>query len=570
MALSETIIAELKTIGLAAFKSDMSQAGKSTGEVSKGAQSAAKDTEGAAKGIKGSSAKMAAGLAIAAGGAVIAKKAFGFMQSAADDAAALNKATIGLSRTTGFDAKTASGWVSMSKERGIQTSKLQVSLGTLSRRLTSAGAGSKTAAKSFSQLGLDANNLLALPPDLRMGMIADSFKALPDGANKTALAMQLFGRSGRNMIPIMNLGAKGIHEQLQAMDKYGLTIDASGIKKQKELIQSQREMKAAMEGVKLQIGQALIPILGTLAAKIVPVAQAFNQMITRFPALVPIIIGLGAAFATLMVIGSVAGAITAILPLLPIFAAGISAVWAAITGPIGLVVIAVAAVAAGFVLLYTKVNWFHNAVNAVWNWIKSNWPLLLGILTGPFGAAVALIITHFSQVKSAASSVISTVAGFFHSLPGKVAGVGRAIGNMIVNELKAFPGQALSVGKSIVDAVINGIKSAPGAVIDAVKSLVPGPLKKAVSFLTGATGTIVAAAGGTSTGSNRTVLVGENGPEVASMPSGTRITPLPPPMLSPSQIGGGNGGTIVTQVFLDKRQIATALASFTADQAASR
>ena len=64
--------------------------------------------------------------------------------------------------------------------------------------------------------------------------------------------------------------------------------------------------------------------------------------------------------------------------------------------------LAIAALAAGFVMAYRKSETFRNivtgALNAVkgaavfvWNWLKQNWPLLLGILTGPFGIAVVAI-----------------------------------------------------------------------------------------------------------------------------------------------------------------------------------
>ena len=50
----------------------------------------------------------------------------------------------------------------------------------------------------------------------------------------------------------------------------------------------------------------------------------------------------------------------------------------------------------------TKAAWdaVVGAVQFVWNWIKDNWPLLLAILTGPIGVAVALIVTHWDTIKA--------------------------------------------------------------------------------------------------------------------------------------------------------------------------
>jgi phage-related protein len=48
-------------------------------------------------------------------------------------------------------------------------------------------------------------------------------------------------------------------------------------------------------------------------------------------------------------------------------------------------------------------------IRGVWNWIKGHWPLLLEIITGPFGLAVVFIARHWTTIKDGARAVI----GFF-------------------------------------------------------------------------------------------------------------------------------------------------------------
>ena len=575
---TEDIVAQLKAIGLEAYKTAMAEAGKSSKGVGDAAKAGAKTTQEAGTTAAGGMGKIAAGAAAAAGAMVVAKKSFGFMQGAANDAAGLAKQTAGLQRITGADAKTASAWVSMAKERGIESKALNKGFLGLSKQMSAAAAGSKGAAEGFQTLGLDAQVLMALPMDLRMGMIADSFKALPDGADKAAAASKLFGKQAQTLLPMLNSGAKGLNEQSAMMTKYGLTMDQAGVKKALELSKAQREMRASMDGVKMSIGQALLPVMVDLTKKIAPVVKAFTELIQKCPALIPIVLGLAAAFASMMVISSVVGVVQGFIAVLPLLAAGIKAVWLATTGPVGLVIAAVLAVIAIFVVLYNKVGWFHNAVDAMWNavvagaqaawnWIKGNWPLLLGVLTGPFGLAAAYVITHWNQVVA-----------FFSSLPGKIGAAFNSVKTTILNTLSSIPGQAMNIGRQIVDAIANGIKSAGGVIMDAIESIMPGPLKKAVGGAAGlfsklpgmALGGIVGAQGGMAVGASRSVLVGERGPEVASFPGGTRITPMPPPMLSPSQLMGGAGGPIICQVFLDRRMIAEAVADYTGEQQAAR
>lgn len=96
--------------------------------------------------------------------------------------------------------------------------------------------------------------------------------------------------------------------------------------------------------------------------------------------------------------------------------------------PIGLIILAVLAVAGGLYYAYTHSERFRNAIQSVFGWIRDNWPLLLGILTGPIGFAVYMIIKHFDTVKSAGKSTINFIIGLFNAgidlinafTPGKI------------------------------------------------------------------------------------------------------------------------------------------------------
>jgi TP901 family phage tail tape measure protein len=102
-------------------------------------------------------------------------------------------------------------------------------------------------------------------------------------------------------------------------------------------------------------------------------------------------------------------------------------------GPMGLVVLAVAAVIAVGILLVTHWdivkkaagNVWHavlGAITTVWDWVKNNWPMLVAILLAPFTGGLSLIVllvvSHFSQIKSFIGGAISGIGGFFKSLPG--------------------------------------------------------------------------------------------------------------------------------------------------------
>ena len=165
--------------------------------------------------------------------------------------------------------------------------------------------------------------------------------------------------------------------------------------------------------------------------------------------------------------------------------------------PIGIIVIALAALVAGLIYAYNHsktfrtivqtafrdvahvaevvFNWLKSAVVTVVDWIKSHWQLLIGILGGPLGVVVALVITHWNQIRSFISSTVSTILSdvgnfisgvvhFFSSLPGRISG---------------FVGQMLSAGVHFFSGVFNGIKQVGAEIISWCTSL-PGKIIGAI------------------------------------------------------------------------------------------
>jgi hypothetical protein len=89
--------------------------------------------------------------------------------------------------------------------------------------------------------------------------------------------------------------------------------------------------------------------------------------------------------------------------------------WAAL-GPVLLIIAAIAALVAIGYVLYK--NWdtiwsgIKDAVKVVWDWIRVNWPLLVGILLGPIGIAAALIYQHWQEILNGAKTAFSAVYHF--------------------------------------------------------------------------------------------------------------------------------------------------------------
>ena len=95
--------------------------------------------------------------------------------------------------------------------------------------------------------------------------------------------------------------------------------------------------------------------------------------------------------------------------------------------PILMIVGALALLVGAFVLAYQKSETFRAIVNGAvtsvknvimgaFNWVKSNWPLLLAILTGPFGLAVLAIVKHRDKIVGLIQSIPDTARRLFSGL----------------------------------------------------------------------------------------------------------------------------------------------------------
>jgi phage-related protein len=143
------------------------------------------------------------------------------------------------------------------------------------------------------------------------------------------------------------------------------------------------------------------------------------------------------------------------------------------------------------------------AVDGVWSWIKGHWPLLLGILTGPVGLAVAYIVTHWHQVAGVFSAVLAAVRRGWNAVYGVlVSPVIRAY-----REIMGWLAEIVNFIGSIPSRIAGALGSIPGKILGAI-GLEHGGIVGA------------AAAGGPHGGLTQ---VAERGGELIRLPTGSMV-----------------------------------------------
>lgn len=116
---------------------------------------------------------------------------------------------------------------------------------------------------AMHKLGLSMSDAEFKSGDLteQLMHIADGFADMPDGAEKTAAAVALFGRSGADLIPMLNAGRDGIGELREEARALGVVIDEESAKKFEEFNDDVRRVKAGLTGLKNEAVVALLPML---------------------------------------------------------------------------------------------------------------------------------------------------------------------------------------------------------------------------------------------------------------------------------------------------------------------
>ena len=109
----------------------------------------------------------------------------------------------------------------------------------------------------------------------------------------------------------------------------------------------------------------------------------------------------------------------------------------------------------------------------VWDWIKNNWPYLVGILIGPFGLAVAAIYKNWGTITDGAKAVIhwfsttwTTVTGYI-TAPFVSAWQAIARGwDTVVGAIAGLPGRIASAAAGMWDGIYGAFRNMVNGIID--------------------------------------------------------------------------------------------------------
>jgi lambda family phage tail tape measure protein len=145
---------------------------------------------------------------------------------------------------------------------GVSQDTLVLSMAKLSKGMSDAAMNTGEALKGFNALNIDYKNLEST--DEAMLQISERFAGMADGANKTAIAMSLFGRSGAQLIPLLNGGRDGVEKLRAEAEKLGLVIGGDTTKSAEQFNDSLTQLGSIFTGLANEIATATLPLLNSI------------------------------------------------------------------------------------------------------------------------------------------------------------------------------------------------------------------------------------------------------------------------------------------------------------------
>lgn len=326
--------------------------------------------------------------------------------------------------------------------------------------------GSETSAAGFKAIGLSAsgmtNAVAAGGPRARAALdqVLDGLRGMDDPVARNAAAVALFGTKAEDLGDALfgldlDTAAAGLGKTAGATDKLGSAYDNGKSKIEafrRQALQKLTDYVGNSVIPRLSqfgswIGDEVVPVLkdwGTwLDAHVMPALESLGNFLTgtAIPALQSFGHWLGDNKDVMAAVGIGAGVVI-LGVLVPAFIA-----WAVSAGAAAL---ATLVAAAPFILLGAAIAAFaflviHNwdtiksvtvtvfravtgAISGAFNWVKTNWPLLLAILTGPIGLAVLVITRNWGTIKAGAGAVKDWIVGKFNGLVDFVTGLPHRVG----------------------------------------------------------------------------------------------------------------------------------------------
>lgn len=190
-----------------------------------------------------------------------------------------------LSGITGATAKETSELLAVANYMGIAMedsagafAKFSKNVGAAKEKMEVARAEGKLSTDIFSKLGYALEDIQGKNTVEVFKMIQERLRGMKDGAEKTRVEMELFGRTGYQMHAMLNMSAEQMDKVAERAKAMGLIIDDDTASKSAKLNRELKDLENTGKRLAVSIGHELVPVFNDYANGVLDVAKEFESM----------------------------------------------------------------------------------------------------------------------------------------------------------------------------------------------------------------------------------------------------------------------------------------------------
>ena len=341
----------------------------------------------------------ATGVAMTAAGAAVV----GFAALSVTNYAKVGDQIEKMSAKTGMSVLNLSQLKFAAEQSGASIENIGKGMKNMANVLFEAGEGTATYTDLLAALGLTVDDFKGKSPDQAFELMSNAIRGVEDPMERAAIASQVFGKAGVELLPMINTSAEGMQALRDEADKLGISFVSAA--DAVEFTDKLNALKQAFFGIMITLAQALLPTINAMMPVITNLIVKIREWVQAHP-------GLSTAFAT---VGTALGALMVAVGPLLVMLPGLIAAWpalagalgvagaalAVLTGPVGIVIGIIAAL--GAAAWYFVDDW-----GAVWDTVTAATSAAVQFMVGLFQPVFDIL----GWIIEAAGKVGSAIGGF--------------------------------------------------------------------------------------------------------------------------------------------------------------
>ena len=214
-----------------------------------------------ATGITAASATIAAAVTAATAAAVTVGKEF---IEAANDVAAYGDEVDKTSQKLGISAQAYQEWDYVMQLAGTDMSSMTTGFKTLTNHIADATAGSEDAIAMFESVGISLTDLQNMSTEDIFAATVAGLQEMEEGADRSALAVDLFGKSGQNMAALFNMTNEETEEAIALANEYGMVMSDDAVQASADYTDALTTLEKTFTGLKNNLMSQFLPSITTV------------------------------------------------------------------------------------------------------------------------------------------------------------------------------------------------------------------------------------------------------------------------------------------------------------------